>query len=226
MMDAPSRADASALRQLASRYAPNDTVRKPDHYFDLYEELLGARRRDPLHILELGVARGVSLLIWHDYFPNARIVGVDLGNVPPELSKFDRIAFVKGDQSDVGVLDRAVELCGGGGFDVIIDDAAHIGALAKASYEHLFSRYLRPDGFYAIEDICAPMLKGWPDGADYTKAADDGRTFPSYQFGLLGLVKQIIDKMQSDWMHGQAASGMSRIVLEPNIAIIRKTSED
>lgn len=224
MKDVPHQGGSSALRQMAARYAPGDPVRKPDHYFDLYEELLGTRRLEPLSILELGVAGGVSLQIWHDYFPNATVIGVDVADAPSGLSGQPRIAFLKGDQSDVAILDRAAVLAGGGGFDVIVDDAAHIGVLAKASFAHLFPRHLIPGGYYVIEDVCAPMLPGWPDGADYEEVADDDRVFPSYQSGLLGVTKQIIDRMQRDWMGGNQGFGISRIILEPNIAIIQKNA--
>jgi hypothetical protein len=38
------------------------------------------------------------------------------------------------------------------GFDIIIDDASHIGELTKTAFWHLFDNHLKPNGLYAIED--------------------------------------------------------------------------
>jgi hypothetical protein len=44
------------------------------HYAEQFHDL----RHSVKKVLEIGVFRGHSLLMWHDYFPNAEIYGVDI----------------------------------------------------------------------------------------------------------------------------------------------------
>ena len=57
--------------------------------------------------------------------------------MPTCLTDQDRVHFIQGSQDDPTVLDRAAQVAGGG-FDLIIDDAAHIGFLTKRSFNYLF----------------------------------------------------------------------------------------
>lgn len=50
-----------------------------DHkYTDLYHALFEPIRDRVLNITEIGVALGQSLQVWHDYFENANVYGVDI----------------------------------------------------------------------------------------------------------------------------------------------------
>ena len=35
-------------------------------------------KTEPLRVLEIGIERGGSLLMWRDYFPNAQVFGIDI----------------------------------------------------------------------------------------------------------------------------------------------------
>ena len=68
---------------------------KDDHsYTDVYDLVLGPRRKQTRAILEVGIAAGQSIQAWHDYFPNAEINGLQdkpvHKNVQENLDKLPR----------------------------------------------------------------------------------------------------------------------------------------
>ena len=89
--------------------------------------------------------------MWREYFADGLIVGLDL-NANPFESMPDRVRFYQGSQDDRTLLDRVAAECAPDGFDVIIDDASHIGRLSRDSFNGLFERHLKPGGIYVIED--------------------------------------------------------------------------
>jgi SAM-dependent methyltransferase len=204
------------------RLPPNpdgDVAVKPAAYLPIYEDILGPLRREPLKLLELGVWKGDSLALWRDALPRATIVGVDL--VPVELELGPRVHMLVGDQGDPEVFARARAAHAPDGFDVIIDDASHVGRLAARSLQALYSAHLRPGGLYIIEDWGTGYLTAWPDGAAPSVAVgraalDQPATppsagvhrLPSHDVGLVGLVKRLVDHTaagtlavhQPDWL--------------------------
>jgi hypothetical protein len=222
--------DAPTLDALAQRhYGAGDATRKAPTYWRTYEGLLSRRRFENLKILELGVWSGASLLIWRDYLPNAVIVGVDILPAPASVAGQDRIHVIQGSQDDPSVLGQASAIAGGP-FDLIVDDASHIGYLTKRSFQDLFPRALAPGGFYVIEDFGTGYLGQYPDGEDFRppdwQDAVPGTTvFASSQFGMVGVVKQLIDEMMQELMTGQRSwLAIDRITIETNLAIIRKST--
>jgi len=181
-----------SLETIARRYYDDaDPARKSPHYYPLYERFLDAIHDKPLRILELGVYNGKSMWLWRDYFPRAQIVGFDILPRPANLPDDPRMHFVQGDQGNLNDLALAAKLVEGRQFDVIIDDASHMGDLTRRSFHYLFPNCLVPGGLYVIEDYVAPMLKDWPDGHPYSPPApsNDPKIFPSYQYGAVGFVK-------------------------------------
>ena len=199
---------------------------KPERFLAEYERLFAAIRYDPLRILELGVNRGESLLVWRDYFSNAVIVGIDIRDRPQAIAEEPRIHFVKGSQDDPKTLDAAAAFSGRP-FDIIIDDASHIGYLTKRSLYYLFPRWLKAGGYYVIEDIGAAFWTDFPDGAPFPEdELDDGPTtkvFPSHQHGIMGVVKQVIDQtMRHMRIKTPSVLDIERITFLDGMAIIRK----
>ena len=133
------------LISLADRhYQPGDSARKGDQHFRVYGRLLAEFRQRPIALLELGILRGASLRIWRDYLPQATIVGLDIKTIPP--LGLPNVHVVQGDQTDPAALDRALAANGGTAFDIIVDDASHLGLKSKASFAHLFARGLKAGG--------------------------------------------------------------------------------
>ena len=142
------------------------------HYFENYREFLGPRQHEPLNLLELGVAYGDSLKYWESWLPQAQITGLDIKPCPMTYTS-GRVATYVGEQQDRALLDRIARERAPDGFDVIIDDAAHVGQFARISFWHLFEHHLKPGGLYFIEDWGTGYWPGYPDGKRYRPAPVD-----------------------------------------------------
>lgn len=104
-------------------------------YLKNYEKYFGLLKPQEIVLLELGVFKGDSLKFWRDYFPSGKIIGIDINQVDIE-DKSERIAFFKGSQCDLDFLDSFSKRYAP--YDIIIDDASHIGEFTKISFWHLF----------------------------------------------------------------------------------------
>ncbi|HJQ35032.1 MAG TPA: hypothetical protein VJ866_22975 [Pyrinomonadaceae bacterium] len=159
----------------ASKYDTDKAVHT--HYLRNYEELFRPLAGRDVRLLELGVLKGGSLLLWRDYFERGVVAGLDLNPAHVE-DPTGRIRIYQGGQQDTALLDRIARECAPEGFDVIIDDCAHVGELARISFWHLFEHHLKPGGLYVIEDWGTGYWESWPDGVRYRPrrvAAPHGR---------------------------------------------------
>ena len=148
----------------ATQYDTDKSVN--DHYLRVYADLLQGRTQDNLAIMELGVFKAGSLYMWRDYLPNSTIVGLDIS--PVEISdETGRIHFYQGEQQDAELLDRIQRESAPEGFDLIVDDASHVGEFTRLSFWHLYENHLRPGGIYVIEDWGCSYWKNYPDGRYY-----------------------------------------------------------
>lgn len=152
-----------ALRIDLDRY---DTDKSPT-YLARYEREFGHLFNEPIKLLELGVQRGGSLYMWRDLLPKATIAGLDLNEIPID-DESGRIHVYQGFQQDPEILDRIAAEVAPDGFDVIIDDASHIGRYTAESFWHLFPRHLKPGGIYVIDDWGCAYWPEWSDGHAYT----------------------------------------------------------
>ncbi|QQS07057.1 MAG: class I SAM-dependent methyltransferase [Fibrobacterota bacterium] len=199
------------LRTLAEIAAKHDTDKQQSGYIQRYAKLFDPLRDRPIRMLELGVFRGGSLAMWSEYFPLGTIVGVDLS--PNPLAQMpDRTHFVQGSQDDVALLDKIGDQFAPDGFDIIIDDAAHIGTVARTSFLNLFPHHLKPGGIYVLEDWGTGYWPSWPGGAMFRNrraeisalaqqtVGPDGYpavdpNFTCHNFGMAGLVKELVDEV-------------------------------
>jgi SAM-dependent methyltransferase len=140
---------------------------KPPHYIESYQRFLKPYENREASLLELGVYKGGSLLMWRDYLTQGIIVGLD-SNPPSVNDDSGRIHVYQGLQQDTALLDRIRQETAPGGFDIIIDDASHLGDLTRISFQHLFDNHLKPGGVYIIEDWGAGYWDSWPDGSSYS----------------------------------------------------------
>jgi cephalosporin hydroxylase len=221
------------MNAIAERYYGADGNRKPLIYLTEYERLFAPMRKQPLRLLELGVRFGASMCLWRDYFPSAMIVGLDLASKSKDFPDDERVRFVQGSQDNPASLDRCA-FTAGGPFDIIVDDASHIGRLTAASFSYLFPRYLKPGGFYVIEDICTAFLKDFPDSEPFAApdigkrlplafGRDDPRRFAGHQAGMVGVVKQLLDHVMAPTAQGgYTAYPIERMLVLTNIAIMQK----
>jgi len=220
---APRETDLEAI---VDRHYGNDFNRKASIYVEKYERLFASRRLEPLRILELGVLAGASIFVWRDYFPNATIVGLDIRDRPAKFPEDERIHYVQGSQADPSSLDKAFQVALAP-FDLIIDDASHIGDLTKRSFLYLFPKYLKLGGYYIIEDLGTSFLPQFPDGVWFTdglRRDDPPNTaiFASHQNGMVGFVKQLVDETMKTLATGGAALPIESITIRTNLAVVKK----
>jgi len=120
-------------------------------YTPIYDRVFGDIRNQRIKLLEVGIARGASLLLWHQCFPKAQLFGVDKN---PDIWKemaggLDRLQMFIGKQQDVKFLKR--EVIPSGPYDIIIDDAGHTPEHQMATWAQLWNS-VKPFGWYVVED--------------------------------------------------------------------------
>jgi len=177
---------------------------KPQIYTEIYENYFSALRNARLNILELGILNGGSLKLWADYFPNSQITGIDINQVNIQ-DKTGRIHAFQGYQQDKRFLDHVRQVVAPDGFNIIIDDASHIGLYTKESFWHLFDNHLVNGGIYIIEDWGTGYWPEWPDGERFLQHDNQiagerelRSHFPSHQHGMVGVLKQLMDECHYD----------------------------
>jgi hypothetical protein len=125
------------------------------YYTQHYERHFQHLRHQPINLLEIGVggyedphAGGESLRMWKEFFPKARIFGIDIHDKSPHTE--DRITLFRGSQIDPKFLETVVATIGE--IDVIIDDGSHVNDHIIQTFKILFP-HLKQNGIYAVEDI-------------------------------------------------------------------------
>jgi hypothetical protein len=150
-------------RDLPALAAYFGTDKWGDHWYaQHYQTHFAPMRRRALRILEIGVGGydrpsdgGESLRMWKAYFPNARIIGLDLHD--KRAHDEDRIRTVQGSQDDAALLQRLSQE--EGPFDIVIDDGSHFAVHVQRSFEVLYP-LLKDGGYYVIEDT---QTAYWPE---------------------------------------------------------------
>ena len=142
-------------------------------YTPVYHQLFAHLRDKPVRLLEIGIGGyqfqkigGASLAMWADYFPNGRILGIDVFANTLELGP--RVCVRQGSQDDAAFLARMSDEHGP--FDIVIDDGSHVPQHVTASFNVLFPK-LADGGLYVIEDVQTTF---WPDFGG--SALDGGAT--------------------------------------------------
>jgi glycosyltransferase involved in cell wall biosynthesis len=132
-------------------------------YTPIYDQVLGGLRDKKIKILEIGLARGASLALWHAAFPKAEIFGIDKdADVWREMAgDLDRIKTFVGKQEDINFL--IGEVIPEGPFDVIIDDCGHKPENQMVSFTALWPA-LKSHGWYILEDCFRNFLSKNKDG--------------------------------------------------------------
>lgn len=168
-------------------------------YLDNYERFFSGIRSEKITLLELGIFRGESLLLWEDYFPNGTIVGIDIqtANV---AGTSERIFEFQGYQQDTDFLDTVAREKAPHGFDIIIDDASHVGDLSRITFWHLFDNHLKHGGIYVIEDWRTGYWDAWIDGAPYKQPKEGTVIRPCVH----GCVEKCLNRAKQNIRNGWA----------------------
>lgn len=219
-------------------YDSDEPGGKPAEYYEIYyRRYLGPLRWKRICLLELGIHRGSSLAFWKDFLPLATVAGVDI-RIPEEVARRflseSRVHCFEGDQADCHFLSSVAEEVAKDGFDVIIDDASHLGVETKVSFWHLFSHHLKPGGLYFIEDWGTGYLDEWPDGrgmeVDLDVQAHTPSLLASHTQGMVGFVKQLVDEQGAYDATRRNPSGapgrgsyFRSMTIYPGVVVIEKT---
>lgn len=142
------------LIDLQQKYISSDKVQNgfmPEYYKLALDIGSGGR------VLELGVREGMSLLIWKELFPEGIVMGVD-NNAEKEASWPDGTIKLVAGQDDPQVAEVARQASAE--WDLIVDDASHVGELTAKSFELLWP-LVRKGGWYVIEDWHLGYLPYW-----------------------------------------------------------------
>jgi hypothetical protein len=209
---------------------------KSQLYLRNYQEHFQHLRGKDIKLFELGIHKGGSLRLWRDYFPNGTIVGLDRGTCQID-DPTDRIHIYQGFQQDVALLDQIGQEMAPDGFDIIIDDASHLGQLTRISFWHLFDNHLKQGGLYVIEDWRTGYWDAWRDGKQYNPLSKQRafqerllqrlmlkkhrsipekillrlvsrKRFPSHCFGMVGVIKELVDELGMDMITNPARKGI------------------
>ena len=136
-------------------------------YMDVYHKLFSNIKYSAKNVLEIGIFEGGSMILWHDYFENAIIHGVDIivENIPEFLNEYDRIkTYLGGAYNYEEFIEPTFKDMK---FDLIIDDGSHELHTQKRFVKHYFP-LLSENGILIIEDIqdvdfCKEIINEFPE---------------------------------------------------------------
>jgi SAM-dependent methyltransferase len=181
---AESAAPRANLTDLADRFG-SDKGSTKHRYTELYHMLFHPFRDQAIDFLEMGLCIGgpehgvsadrvtqdaPSVRMWLEFFPRARIHGLDVSDFA--WFRHDRFRFTRCDMDARENIAKAA--AGMPDFDIIIDDASHASHHQQNGFLEMFPK-LRPGGLYIIED-----LRWQPETYErpgITKTADLFRSF-------------------------------------------------
>ena len=235
------------MRSLELSLSQYGTDKISGRYLEKYDPMLQPWVDKKITLLELGIYKGESLLLWRDYFQRGTIVGIDI-KLPAKFQPTDRIHLYKGSQTNRSFLSSVANSVAPEGVDIIIDDASHFGAYSKIAFWHLFNNHLKPGGLYVIEDWGTGYWNDWPDGKSmnidlYNKSKlrlnhfilmiinKMGLKIPfrSHNYGMVGFVKQLIDEQgahdatrKTFKSKPKRASKFECVTIYPSIVFVKK----
>lgn len=158
-------AGPNRLTQLAARFGSDKGAAykgaASHHYTSVYRDLFETRMLQPVKILEIGLCRGLhegwkqddvpSLRMWLEFFPNATVYGVDIGDF--SWFSHERVRIFRADQSSESSLrEHVVAELDGVLLDVVLDDGSHASWDQQVTFKHVFP-LVAPGGLYIIEDL-------------------------------------------------------------------------
>lgn len=157
------------LNQLAAKFGSD----KFDlGYMSLYAEHFercGLTPNSVKNILEIGTNKGCSLRMWAEFFPNAKVHGMDITRVYEDQDKLNHpnIQTHITNQANKTELESFAQFAiPTTEFDLIIDDGSHDQYDQQLTLSVLFNK-LRYGGLYVIEDLITG--EDWWDRHTYNK---------------------------------------------------------
>lgn len=136
-------------------------------YHIFYHDALKHLCDKEFNMMEIGVAGFNSVDMWKEYFPKAKVYGIDINS----QYKDERLCIFKADQSNKSQLLSVISQMGVK-CDFINDDGSHIPEHQILTFDLFFSELLNDGGVYIIEDIETSYWKrnglyGYPTNYGY-----------------------------------------------------------
>ena len=180
-------------KSLAKIFVENKTTKtRPEtvQYCSIYPIYLENLRDEDISMLEIGVQGGGSIKSWREYFPKAKIYGLDIDDCKQYEDK--NIKIFIGDQADKKYLNQIIEEIDEK-LDLIIDDGGHTMEQQINSFLVLFPKLLKNGGIYIIEDLHTSYLNsGFSDPIHNGGNVNDTHT-------TINMLKQLIDNINDRW---------------------------
>lgn len=172
----------NALDLLAQKHGTDKASVHPvkgHDYCRHYEQFFSPLRYLSFKFLEIGCGGGESMRTWLEYFPNAKVFGVDIVHSTNPWNTVGsgidpRYTFVTGDQTSETFW--ACFLADyGADWTVVMDDGGHFSNQIITTFNAMWPRVL-PGGLYCIEDLGVSyghgsvfLPDGWPNHMSWLK---------------------------------------------------------
>lgn len=170
------------LSLLAEKFG---TDKSTTGYTSVYHEIMKEKREiENVSLLEIGIFKGSSIKMWHQYFRHANIFGIDNGRLLPNTNLLLGDSNQNPSEHDISLLDESN--CVTAQFDWLENNRIKCAIADQRSYKQLldaFSKFgnayfdyivddghhfqehqqksfalmfphVKPGGYYIIEDIC------------------------------------------------------------------------
>jgi demethylmacrocin O-methyltransferase len=133
-----------------TRYISDKFSETHDYIPAVYDRYFLDIKETAKTILEVGIKGGASLILWRDYFTNARVIGLDINSCKqfdkPE-NQYKDIFCIIGDAYSQQVLDMIPY-----DIDVAIDDGSHMIEDILFFIDNYLPR-VKSGGYLIVEDI-------------------------------------------------------------------------
>ena len=137
-------------------------------YCKVYDAYLSSFKYLNISLVEIGVGGyefpdrgGESLRMWYEYFPNGKIIGIDVYQKEGIVN--DRTEFWQGSQTDENLLSTIIKREENATQRIVIDDASHSNPLTIDTFKKVFPLLLSGD-LYFVEDVHTSYWKENFDG--------------------------------------------------------------
>lgn len=191
-----------SFRDIGSGLTDKVTHHRYDRYYPLFTESM---REEAFAMLEIGIATRASLELWSEYFPKAKIFGIDI-NVECEHGNCRVFRCDQSDPRALAEVAEAIPKC-----RIIVDDGSHNPGHQIDTFEYLFSALLEPGGIYVVEDI-------------ETSYWDPSARLYGYQIGSRSLIEHMkskIDGVNCEFSRTSDA-GVSLLSFGQNCVFVKK----
>ena len=151
--------ETKLLDLIDNRLTDKNTIHS---YIEPYEEIFNKKKYNNNNILEIGIGEpltdnrnGGSIKLWHDYFVNSTIYGIDIHDISKIndiIKNNERIKLLTGKNAyDIQFIKQNF-ISQNIKFDIMIDDGPHTYHSMKFFVEQ-YLPLLNPKGILIIEDI-------------------------------------------------------------------------